>query len=409
MGATWKKGFNPDVILEKLKAIRTLDGQSLMFSGLEYNEYIHVLKSMIDVGKGISPDIANELIVKGFHEAAKNPVLSQKDVITAVAKAVREHLGKPNTPYWLLTTTNISTKTDLPGYRVNGCTINFYKNLPKKYSKARHAALSELSSWLTDRDEILSHYVVAQISEKSAHEAVERMLDAIDLLRGIWNLHTNKSMVISFGGRKKPINQITLGALHTLHDKSGAKACDTFWYEPDFFKNHAKVDFSKNGYKTLDFTNNVRKALKRNNYAKEIQQEIIRYTRALDSQDYNAVFIKLWAVLESLTHTLKDSYDKTIRRAAFLHVDPEYHRQVLEHLRQYRNRSIHQGAGENYIDTHVYQLKSYVERLLLFHIRNRFRFESIEDATRLMDLRPDEAALRREITLLQAGIKFIRE
>ena len=407
MSVKWKNGFNPDVILGKLKAIRTLDGENVSFSGFEYNEYIQVLKSMIDVDEGISQEIAHGIIVKGFHEAAKKQELTKNNVISAVKKAVREHLGKPNEPYWLLTTLNINISNDLPRYSINGCTIRFYKQIPKKYRKARNDVLSEVSSWLIDRDESFSYYVVAHVSDKTAHEAVEKMLDAIDLLRGIWNLHINKSMVLSFGGRKKPINQITLGALHTLHGKNGEKVNETFWYEPEHYEGHSKVDFSKNSYKTLEFTKNVRKALRKNSYGKDVESAIIRYVRALDSQDYNAVFIKLWSVLESLTYTLKDSYDKTIKRTAFLYADREYNRQVLEHLRQYRNRSVHLGAGENDIDTHVYQLKSYVEQLLRFHIANHFKFESMEETAKFMDLQPDKEVLMKKIELCRAGIKFM--
>lgn len=403
----WKNGFNPEIVLGKLKAIRTLDGEKVSFSGFEYNEYIQVLKSMIDIDESISQEIAHGLVVKGFHEAAKKQELTKNNVISSVKKAVREHLGKPNQPYWLLTTLNINFSNDLPRYSINGCTIRFYKHLPKKYRKARSSVLSEVSSWLIDKDESFSYYVVAHISDKTPHEAVEKMLDAIDLLRGIWNLHINKSMVLSFGGRKKPINQITLGALHTLHDESGAKVGDTFWYEPEHYKNHSKVDFSKNSYKTLEFTKNVLKALKRNSYGKDVESAIIRYARALDSQDYNAVFIKLWSVLEGLTYTLKDSYDKTIRRAAFQYADREYNRQALEHLRQYRNRSVHLGAGENDIDTQVYQLKSYVEQLLRFHIANHFKFENMEEAAKFMELQPDKEALKKQIELCRAGIKFM--
>lgn len=407
MTVKWKNGFNPDVVLGKLSSIRSLDGEKVSFSAFEYHEYISVLKSMIDVDDNISTEIAHGLIVNGFHEAAKKTELTKQNVISSVKKAVREHLGKPDEEYWLVTTLNIHTSNNLPRYKINGCDLRFYKNLPEKYREARQEFLKMASSWLVDKDDAFSHYIVANVTGKSAHDAVDKMLDAIDLLRGIWNLHTNKVMVLSFGGRKKPVNQVTLGAIHTLHDKNGNKFDDTYWYEPEYFKDHSKVDFSKTSYKTLEFTKNVRKALKGNSYKEDVEMAIIRYVRALDPQDYNSVFIKLWSVLEYLTYTLKDSYDKTIRRASFQYEDREYVRQVLEHLRQYRNKSVHLGAGESDIDAHVYHLKSYVEQLLRFHIGNHFKFESLEDAAKFMDLQPDIDELKKQIALCQAGIKLM--
>lgn len=391
----------------KLSSIRTLDGEKVSFSGFEYNEYISVLKSMIEIDEDIPTEISHGLIVKGFHEAAKKTTLTKQSVISSIKRSVREHLGKPEEDYWLVTTLNIINSNDLPRYTINGCSLRFHKKLPEKYRATRQEFLNMASSWLVDKNDAISHYLVAHVSERSAHAAVDKMLDAIDLLRGIWNLHINKVMVLSFGGRKKPVNQITLGAVHTLHHKNGNKVDDTYWYEPDHFKEHSKVDFAKNSYKTLEFTKNARKALKKNRYRKDVEVGIVRYVRALDSTDYNSVYIKLWSVLEYLTHTLKDSYDKTIRRTSFQYKDREYAREVLEHLRQYRNKSVHLGAGESDIDAHVYQLKSYVEQLLRFHIANHFRFESLEEAAKFMDLQPDIDALKKQIAFCQAGIKFM--
>lgn len=274
--------------------------------------------------------------------------------------------------------------------------------------EARNEFLSEASSWLVDKDELNSYYLIASIEEKGPHDAVDKLLDNIDLLRGIWNLHINKAMVFSFGGQKKSVNQITLGAIHTLHDNSGCKINDTYWYQPGYVDSLKRVKFSDNGYKTLEFTKNVRKSLKNHSYKKEIESSIVRYVRALDSQDYNSVFIKLWSVLEHLTCTLKDSYDKTIKRTVFHFDDREYHRLVLEQLRQYRNKSVHLGAGESDIDVHVYQLKNYVEQLLRFHIGNYFKFNSMPESARFMDLRPDVGALKEQITLCKAGINYLR-
>ncbi|AZR81635.1 hypothetical protein [Thiomicrospira sp. S5] len=407
MAVKWKNSFKPELVIEKLSKIRALGGGKVSFIGLEYEEYISVLQSMIDIDEDIPIEMSHELIVKGFYEAAKKPELTKQGVISSVKKVVREHLGKPDKNYYLVTTLNVHINNDLPRYIINGCSIRFYKTLPKKYRNARQEFLDMASPWLVDKDDDLSHFIVAQVAEKSIHGAAEKVMDAIDLLRGIWNLHLNKAMVLNFGGRRKPVNKVMLGAIHTLHDKNGKKVNDTYWYQPEYSKEPTKIDFSKNSYKTLEFTKNVRKILRKNCYRKEVEGAIVRYVRALDSRDYNSVFISLWGILEYLTSTSKDGYDKTIRRASFHYPDREYERQVLEHLRQYRNKSVHLGAGESQIDVHVYQLKSYVEQLLRFHILNHFRFDSIEESAKLMDLQHDIGELKKQIAIYQAGVKFI--
>lgn len=384
-----------------------LDGDSVSFKGFRYDQYITALKSMIAIEEDLSSETKQSLILVGFHEASKKKNLTQSEIMSSVKNAVREYKNKPAQPYSLLTTLNIEWRSNLSGFHINGCYLRFSKYLPKKYRESRGKAIVDVTSWLIDQDEPFSYYISAHVKSKSEYEAVNKMLDAIDLLRGIWNLNESKLFVRRFGnGKKKPINRITLGALHTLHKKNGSLAADVYWYETDHYKNHAKVDFSKN--QTLLFTEKVRKKLKLSKYKAEIESGIIRYVRALDSLDYNAAFIKLWSVLEYLTFTLGENYDKTIKRTRFHFDEGDYHKQILEHLRQYRNRFVHAGTGTNDIDTQIYQLKYYVEILLSFHIFNSLRFNSLEEASKFMDLKPSIDVLKEQISLCKSAIKYLQ-
>jgi hypothetical protein len=118
----------------------------------------------------------------------------------------------------------------------------------------------------------------------------------------------------------------------------------------------------------------------------------------LDSFEWETSFLRLWGVLETLTGTQPyESHDLTVKRAAFLYADPEreLHMQVLNHLRHYRNRSVHRGEGSETIEAYMYQLKRYVEVLLFFHLTSDYRFESLAKAAEFLDLPPKPADLRR--------------
>jgi hypothetical protein len=331
MKIKWKSGFTPSVIVEKLSKIRILDGDKVSFSGFEYHEYIALLKSMIHINEIISTIVSGQLVVNGFHEAAKKKILTPDSILSAIKKQARQHQSKPDQPFWLLTSLNLTNIQDIPKYRINGCEFRFYNQLPLKYKIARDQIISDASSWLTGCEEKPTCYVTVHTKDKGAPDAAEKMLDALNLLRGIWNLHLNKTMVIHFGHSVKPINQITLGALHTLHDKRGNSSGNIFWYEPDYQKDQGVVNFSKKSIKTLEFTNDVRKSLKKNKYGKSVETALIRYVESLDLQNYNAAFIKLWSLLEYLTATLKDGYDKTIKRTVFQYKDREYNRGFWGH------------------------------------------------------------------------------
>ena len=86
-----------------------------------------------------------------------------------------------------------------------------------------------------------------------------------------------------------------------------------------------------------------------------------------------------------------------MRRASFLYADPEreVHVQTLNHLRHYRNRSVHGGESSATIEAYLYQLKRYVEQLFLFHLTNSYGFRSFERAAAFLSLPPGPADLRR--------------
>ena len=146
----------------------------------------------------------------------------------------------------------------------------------------------------------------------------------------------------------------------------------------------------------------VRLCLARSVYTTRLEDALRRYTRALDSFDWDASFLRLWGLLETLTGTQPhESHDLTVKRATFLYEDPEreFHVQVLNHLRHYRNRSVHGGESSETIEAYLYQLKRYVEDLLLFHLAppSYCRFKSIAQAAAFLNLPPDPADLRRRV------------
>jgi len=105
-------------------------------------------------------------------------------------------------------------------------------------------------------------------------------------------------------------------------------------------------------------------------YKKVLNDALLRYVRALDEKDHNSAFIRLWGALESIAAPSESNYESITRRCAFLFKEAEYHKQVLEHLREYRNKSIHAGDQSERAKTFCFQLQYYFRELILFQIGN---------------------------------------
>lgn len=129
--------------------------------------------------------------------------------------------------------------------------------------------------------------------------------------------------------------------------------------------------------------------------------------RALDTPDFEKSFLSLWSLLEKLTATrATENYEKTIARTLFIWKNPEINKAVLEHLRHHRNTSVHAGSSSNQQETLTIQLKRYVEQMILFHLRIRPRFRSLDEARQFLDLPADSKLLKNRIDLSRRALRF---
>jgi hypothetical protein len=150
----------------------------------------------------------------------------------------------------------------------------------------------------------------------------------------------------------------------------------------------------------------------RSAYRDEIEGFLRRYTRALDTREWESAFIRLGGLLEEMTGTKPtDHHDVTVERAIFHYAaqDRDLHEQVLKHLKNYRHGSVHADEASEAIETYLYQLKRYVEDLLLFHLQSHPAsnpgFGSFDEAVRFLSQPADPAAARMRIAALSRQIR----
>lgn len=108
-----------------------------------------------------------------------------------------------------------------------------------------------------------------------------------------------------------------------------------------------------------------------------------------------------------LTTPGQADYDRLVQRCSFLFKDAEFRRQLLEHLREYRNVNAHAGEESDRARTHCFQLQLYFVELIRFHLRNARLFGSLEEANAFLDLPARKADLERRLQLTRKALKFI--
>ncbi len=343
------------------------------------------------------------IVSKSISIVAKDHDLNKENVISEIGNQIRGALSTKEINYFLLTSASLKFTYPFKRITIDDCHIRIIKHqFPKKYQGRDQV----IKSNNIEQKPIHNHYVkvIVGVKAKSANIAAAKGINALDIVRSVWSLFANSSMEM-YGQEWEPINKIRLGVAHTIHSKNGTIASISVWYEPNF-----KLAILLNITDVGLFTSNSKWAfsrLEKSNYKSNLKESLVRYVRALDERDQNIALVKLWGALELLTSPGEANYNLITRRCSFLFKERDYHMQVLEHLREYRNCSIHAGNSGGNAKTYCFQLQFYFYHLVMFHLRNAEIFSNLQEANNFLDLPTSIEALGIRKRLIEKAINFV--
>ena len=407
MCASWVKKYDPTSLVSHLRELRHIDGNGrVSFKDIFIDNILSVLFSAVDLGIDLPEIEKNGIIQRAVFSPAMPKDFQNKHLIAEISRRTANYLNRTEKKFCLAASLSFRYSPVFKNKRLASASFNFLKSLPQKFDRSPFNERIEMLNGDSVEDQYTT--VITSIHGRSPMEAVSRGFDSLDLLRGIWNLYLNmcSPMRMSFGV-KKPVNQIRLSKIKTLHTPDGKLASDFFWYDTDFVVPTTIINLTGKWKKLQKFEQWVRKRLRQTNNANFISDAIQRYTRALDEKKLDNSFLKLWSVLELLTGTTGDSYKRTIDRVIFRYQDPEWERQILEHLRDHRNKAVHHMESTEQQETIVYQLKRYVENLLVFHLNFSKDFSALEECWQFLDMPRNRSEVQKKLKLVRMTLKLI--
>lgn len=404
MPIKWKDKFKPSPVIDRIASVRTYseDGKA-SYSGFVVDECMPTLHSMLSFPSVVAEIDHETLVWRALNRAGKT--LTPETFLKAANDELTARLATKVVQYSLLTSISLSPKKFLRSININDCRIQFLDgDFPKKFISHRNSLIKEFK---TEMGETPSNYckVVATVRAKSPSAAFHKAMRAIDLLRSLMCLMLNPRMQISFGLLShEAINTVRLGGHHTVHLADGKSAHDGYWYEP-YYKPKAIHTPDKPEL----ISRNIRWATKKigdSSFKNQIVSSLLMYVRGLDLHDHNAAFLKVWGALEMLTTPNIADYEKLIRRSVFLFKEVDYHRQVLEHLRLYRNANVHAGEESENSRIHCFQLQTFYAAAAWFCIRNGSNFQSLDELGTFLDLPLEPSVLEDRLKKIKKAIKF---
>lgn len=202
-----------------------------------------------------------------------------------------------------------------------------------------------------------------------------------------------------------PINVIRLGGVHSVHFPNGKTATEGVWFEPSYTE--AFIYSPSDSTHVQKQVSTILRRIFKFKYAARFPDALLRYVRALDERDQNNALIKLWGALEVITNEETANYTKTVERCSFIFREYEYHKQVLECLREYRNQSVHAGDHSGDAKVHCYHLQYYFSQLIFFFLSKTPKFANFDEVNRFLDLPREKEKLRREKRVIEKALRYI--
>ena len=401
-----RKNFDLTEIIARILEARSNPGSGVVaFRGFDIDNVLAVLETAVAFDPQIPEISRRALIFNAATEFAGKAKPDRAALTRSLDVAEAEYLSRPATPYVFVSSIGIRRINAAKQATIRGSRICLSASLPVKYDLS--ALPENIKAILRNTPNFLTNFCV-HVRARDVVAAREQASFVSDLLRGMWNFTLNSAVAgRSSSGRTRPVNTILLGPVQTLHNADGTLATESLWYDELPLRGSWIYAASKKWTMLDKWERRVRQILREIPYRAEIENSFVRYVRACDFADHAVSFGRLWAVLEHLTGADGD-YDKLVKRCIFLShkSDREFDRLILEHLREVRNGLVHHDRSRSWMQTYLYQLKYYVEQVLLFHLKTGQRYASLQEAVHFLDHPTDDVLLRSRIAGMQHALRL---
>lgn len=408
MAAKWKQNnnlrqVNKDILLDRIKECATINEDKIQYSSIDYIHATTAIETIIDFNDKKRILNKKSIIQKAIFASLKNGNITPPTFMENINNQISEEAKKRDETFYILTSLS-SVWFGLRSIQIKDATIRFYKNdFPRKF-KGRTAAIKKaFKNEATESDGYIK--VVIEIKGKSLENIIHRGLEYIDILRGIMCLLCN-SFGEFIGSQWKPINKIRLGKFHTPHDSSGNIITGNIWLDP--FYTYTRPYVSDNTSVMLKNIKYFISSLQKTNheYYSILSDSLLKYVRAFDEQNHNVTTIRAWAALESIAAHKESNSDSISRRCAFLYEDYEYHKIIIECLREQRNKNVHSGEESREAKNNNFQIQYYFKELFFFHIQHLGKFNSIDEANAFLDMPTKKDELTAQLKKINKCMQF---
>lgn len=358
---------------------------------------------MIELDPAIPPQEKTKFIESSLFTAGREDIINLSKFLQILEGLEKEYMNKETKDYVLASRISLPQNQTYPSFFVGR---NLIKINPKKEIVQNLDYLTSFQKFEIKKFDQYSQIYI-RVKARSSSEAFEKGLLYLDYFRGIWNLFRNRKKVSRLSTNQfKPINTILLSPIITLHSSKN-KSQLSFYYS-SLLQDHPLAEKFECDLEAFhSYFNEVNSKAHSQPYSAFLIESIAKYSRSIDTINWEVSFLKLWSLFEKLTNT-RGNYDTAISRASFLYTDKSFVSCMLECLRVYRNDHIHDTKTSEHIEPIMYIIKNVVEKFLTDLIYNK-KFKSLTEIYSFLDSPREIQKVEEKMRMLSIVHDFLKK
>jgi hypothetical protein len=389
-----------------------LSEQGLSYTRHDFQELYEILPDAFSVTPSISRSEAIRLFRKALIQTRRAGPLTADAVIERASTIHREASAVRRRKFTMWTKFRAQNIWHTAGFRLtwDGVQIRSAANLPP-WLQLDEYLLNGVGRIYPRRPEQSGH-IILSCDEREDERAVDRMMDALQLVLGLANLYETWGRYYEWGGRNWTEGGLWLGPNQFLFDRRTFRGNDRIWYNPDYDEeswNRHPLRMSR-VLEIIPYVRRALAALENHPFRDVLVRATILLQDGFAARDSSHRLLRYWSALEQLyveADAKGGSNDKVLDRALFAEREPILSRWKLEHIARLRNDYVHAGGGGD--DLHPQC--QFLRMLLARHI-NHWIFEGrdLADHKALLSyikLSGNRSQLEEQRRLIDRRIAFI--
>lgn len=294
--------YDAEALVARLEAMRTVDvvtGDVVFRGSLFFDDVVTVLERAVLIEGDVPEHDLKSIVYGALFRAATNGPLRAGPLFGEIGRGVQDFLQKSEEEFILATSLSgfplwcYPPETDGETEISGGCRLYLARNLPERLREGHETAKARIRGYVFGEypafTSLRSGYTAVWVSTKgrSVYEAAAKALDALDLWRAIWNFALNRGQWKRYSSeRRKPVNWVILGPVHSLHYPDGSLVSETDWYEHDYVEPIPRDMLRQRWDRAARENVEIRKLLAASAYRGEIEVFLRKYTRTLDTREW---------------------------------------------------------------------------------------------------------------------------